>query len=211
MTVVQLIDYGVGNIKSLTNAITKVGFETALCQRPDDIDPGKPIILPGVGSFAYCKHRLIEAKLFPRLHEVLHNERPVCFIGICVGMQLLFQQSDEDGRNSGFGYFNGTVESLRAAAGRLTNEPPRFPNTHWHPVSGIRQRGPYYFTHSFGNLASNDRSAHYALSAMEITAIASRGTVAGFQFHPEKSAEQGLTLLRQMLTTGQFEDHANER
>lgn len=206
MNTVQLIDYGVGNMKSLANAIAALGFTSISRTRAEDIDPSAPIILPGVGSFAFCKHRLVEANLFNPLRDLLHDGKPVCFIGICVGMQLLFHESVEDGRNLGFGYFDGTVSNMSEEAARLSNEPPRFPNTHWQNIIGQVAHGPYYFTHSFGNLASQDRAAHYELGGLQVTAIAARGAVTGFQFHPEKSAAQGLNLLRETLTETNIED-----
>ena len=200
MSTVQLIDYGVGNKKSLLNALAATGFSGELRTSADAIDPSLPIILPGVGSFAYCKHRLVKAGLFDFLRDLLHNGKPVRFVGICVGMQLLFGESVEDGRNAGFGYFDGTVSNLRELAAQHTDSPLRFPNTHWENVSGTERRGPFYFTHSFGNVGSSDRTAYYELSNMQVTATASRGAVTGFQFHPEKSAEQGLNLLRGTLS-----------
>lgn len=200
MSMVQLIDYGVGNKKSLLNALAATGFSGELRTSADAIDPSLPIILPGVGSFAYCKHRLVEARLFDFLRDLLHKGKPARFVGICVGMQLLFSESVEDGRNAGFGYFDGRVNNLRELAAQKSNTPPRFPNTHWENVVGGQQRGPFYFTHSFGNVGSKDRSAYYELGNMQVTATASRGAVTGFQFHPEKSAEQGLDLLRATLS-----------
>lgn len=206
MSIVQLIDYDVGNMKSLANALAMAGFQSVCRRRAEDIDPDSPIILPGVGSFAYCKQRLVDFGLFEPLRDMLHNNDPVCFVGICVGMQLLFQDSVEDGLNTGFGYFEGSIHSLREQTARLSEHPPRLPNTHWQNITGTNRPGPYYFTHSFGNIASRDCSAHYELGGLKITAIASRGTVTGFQFHPEKSAEQGLTLLRETLTASRTKD-----
>lgn len=199
MKPIQIIDYGVGNKKSLMNAIGAIGRESVLKSDADDIDPSAPIILPGVGSFSFCKRKLVEAGLFDPLHALLHDGTPACFLGICVGMQLLFEESVEDGHNSGFGYFEGQVSSLRQESARLSNDQARFPNTHWENIVGGESNGPYYFTHSFGNLKSRDRIAHYELGAMQVTATASRGTVTGFQFHPEKSAAQGLELLANIL------------
>ncbi|MDP9592428.1 UNVERIFIED_ORG: glutamine amidotransferase [Shinella zoogloeoides] len=199
MRPIQIIEYGVGNKKSLMNAIAALGLESVLRVKAADIDPSAPIILPGVGSFSFCKKKLVEADLFDPLLKLLHEGNPVCFVGICVGMQLLFEESVEDGVNAGFGYFEGRVSSLRQEVGLLSNNPVRFPNTHWENIVGVEQRGPYYFTHSYGNLNSRDRVAYYELGGMQVTATASRGAVTGFQFHPEKSAGQGLDLLARIL------------
>jgi len=200
MKSVQIIDYGVGNKKSLVTAIARVGMSSVLVSDPEIIDPLAPILLPGVGSFAFCKQRLVQAGLFDPLHDILHNGSPACFVGICVGMQLLFGKSVEDGSNAGFGYFRGEIEDLRQVTTITGNAIPRLPNTHWQNVTGAVHRGPYYFTHSYGNVGSPDRSSFYELGGVEVTASASRGTVTGFQFHPEKSADQGLRLLSASLS-----------
>ena len=199
MKPVQIIDYGVGNKKSMMNAISALGFTAVLRENAKEIDPSAAIILPGVGSFAFCKKKLVGANLFDALYDVLHSGSPACFIGICVGMQLLFKKSVEDGHNSGFDYFDGEIISLSENVPRQGEASNLLPNTHWGRIEEHETHGPYYFTHSFGNLASLDRKAYYNLGDTKVTAVAQRGAVTGFQFHPEKSAEQGLGLLRETL------------
>jgi glutamine amidotransferase len=195
---VTLLDYGMGNLRSVTRALEAAGTEVERRTHPGD----GPLVLPGVGAFAEACRRLRAQGAWERVAEALRRERPV--LGICLGMQLLFEASEEHGENDGFGVFEGRVRHL--------GEGLTVPNMGWHrlalAVGGEgRGHGPVaagldglwaYFAHSFGVRGSTS-----AIASIEhggaLVAAARRGSATGFQFHPEKSGAPGIALLRAWL------------
>ena len=192
---ITIIDYGMGNLYSVCNAIAAVGGEPVVTSDKDVIAAAEKIILPGVGAFGDCMTNLHKSGLIPVIMEALHSGKP--FLGICLGMQVLFEGSDEAPGVAGLGFFKGQVK-------HLTTE-YKIPHMGWNKLE-LRSHSPLlkeaegqyvYFVHSF-HCVPEDKSLVTAVCdyGMEVTASVGRGNVQAFQFHPEKSSRVGAGLLR---------------
>lgn len=192
---ITIIDYGMGNLYSVVNAIGAVGGEPVVTSDWQQIAAAEKIILPGVGAFGDCMANLTKAGLVPVIEEALHSGKP--FLGICLGMQLLFEGSDEAPGVAGLGYFKGQVKYLSTKC--------KVPHMGWNKLS-LRSASPLlqeaegayvYFVHSF-HAEPEDKSIITSICdyGMEVTASVGRDNVQAFQFHPEKSSRAGLSLLR---------------
>ena len=197
-----LIDYGSGNIRSVANALRHVGAGVELVGHAGRLAEADAIVLPGVGAFADCVHRLQERGLWEPLGEWLTAGRP--FLGICVGYQMLFEESEESPGVRGFGFLRGKVKRFRTPALKVPqigwNELtlPENPHPLWR---GLPAHPYVYFVHSYFPEPS-DPTVITARSTYGETfaAAAALGEVAGVQFHPEKSQAVGLSILRNFAT-----------
>jgi imidazole glycerol-phosphate synthase subunit HisH len=197
---VTLIDYGFGNLRSVEKALQHAGAGVRLASEPADVERALKLVLPGVGAFGAGMGALNERGL--REPIVAAAAAGVPLLGICLGMQLLFERSEEMGEHEGLGLLPGTVV-------RFQGDGIRVPHMGWnelepqreHPLlAGIPAGAHAYFVHSYfcqpaeaGDLiASADYGRPFA-------AMAGRGNVAGLQFHPEKSQRTGLRILRNFL------------
>ncbi|MDX1686557.1 MAG: imidazole glycerol phosphate synthase subunit HisH [Candidatus Promineifilaceae bacterium] len=200
MTTVTMIDYGLGNVRSVQKALEHVGAEVALTADPDVIRSAGKLVLPGVGAFGAGMAALRERGLVPAIQEAV--EQGAALLGICLGMQLLFEESEERGKHRGLALLPGWV--VRFPVNDL-----KVPHVGWnriehdgdHPLLAGVPSGAYaYFVHSFYCAAGDPddviASTEYGL---RFPAIASRGNVAGIQFHPEKSQHVGLRILRNFV------------
>jgi len=197
--VVALIDYGSGNVRSVFNALRQHGADVRLTADPGEIARAARIVLPGVGAFADCVNGLKERGLWEIMHAALQDGRP--FLGICVGYQMLFEGSEESPGVSGFGFFAGKVRRFSAPGIKV-------PQIGWnsldvvpHPLWQGLPANPYvYFVHSYYPEPS-DPAVVIARSTYgePFAAAAARGSVAGVQFHPEKSQAVGLAILKNFL------------
>jgi glutamine amidotransferase len=187
---IAIVDYGVGNIRSVERALVAVGAEARLTGDADELARADGIVLPGVGAFAPALARLEERGLGRRIVELARAGKPV--LGVCLGYQLLFEESLEHGRHQGLGLLPGRVVEVRGSARlpvigwcrtRLVAPSPLF--------AGIADGAFFYFVHSFTPERSDDGVACTDLSP---AAAAARGNVMGTQFHPEKSAADGLRV-----------------
>lgn len=187
---IAIVDYGVGNIRSVERALIAVGAEARLTADADELARAEGIVLPGVGAFAPALARLEARGLGRRIVELARRGKPV--LGVCLGYQLLFDESLEHGRHEGLGLLPGRV--VEVAKG------PRLPVIGWcrtrtvapSPLlDGIEDGAFFYFVHSFTPERSADRIACTELSP---AAAAARGNVMGTQFHPEKSGADGLRV-----------------
>jgi len=179
---VTLLDYGMGNLRSVTRALEAAGADVS---RQHDVGDA-PLVLPGVGAFGRAAANL-HGKRWDDLREHAARGRPL--LGICLGMQLCFESSDEHGHHAGLGFFAGQVRHL--GTGVIV------PNMGWHRLAGLGD--PWaYFAHSFGVRQSADRVATIDHGG-QIVAAARRGSVTGFQFHPEKSGAAGIALIKEWL------------
>ena len=192
---ITIIDYGMGNLYSVCNAIAAVGGEPVVTSDKDVIAAAEKIILPGVGAFGDCMANLQKSGLIPVIMDALHSGKP--FLGICLGMQVLFEGSDEAPGGAGLGFFKGQVTSLTTDY--------KIPHMGWNKLE-LRSPSPLlqeaegqyvYFVHSF-HCVPEDKSLVTAVCdyGMEVTASVGRGNVQAFQFHPEKSSRVGAGLLR---------------
>lgn len=196
---IAVIDYGVGNLFSLCSSLKSVGADVTVTGDPDVIKKADKIILPGVGAFQDAREKLSRNKLDELIIEKAKSGTPI--MGICLGMQMLFEESHEYGVHKGLGLIKGKVVAMK---GRLP-EALDIPHMGWNalkfhnpsPVFKYINEGDcVYFVHSFfadGCCDSLIASAEYGI---EITAAVQNGNVYGCQFHPEKSGNVGLNILK---------------
>ena len=197
---IAIVDYGVGNLFSLLSSLRVLGLEAEVTGRAERLRRADRVILPGVGAFADARAKLDGTGLVPVLREEA-EKKP--FLGICLGMQLLFDRSFEYGEHPGLGLVPGEVADLREA---LTDKTLKVPHMGWNSLEITREdplfryveSGEYvYYVHSF--YARNCRESTLGISRygnVSVTGVVRRGMVWGTQFHPEKSGDTGLRLLR---------------
>ncbi len=202
-----VVDYGRGNLYSLTMALTALGYAHELTSAPDRVASAERIILPGVGAFGDCIAGLKERGLVAPIVDSVRG-RGVPFLGICVGMQIMAEAGEEFGHHDGLGLLPGVVRRLPEPA-----EPSgmlRVPNVGWRvlqprasdPLLGDLTPGTMaYFVHSFAFEAAetSDVAATFDFNGKCATAVVHRDNMVGFQFHPEKSGPEGLAILRRVI------------
>lgn len=190
-----IIDYGVGNLKSVSNALSYLGQQSRVTGDGAELERAEAIILPGVGAFPDAADKLRQAGLEqPLLRQV--GRKPI--LGICLGMQLLFQQGLEGRPCRGLGLIEGRVEPI----------PTRFklPHIGWNSLhlsgpcplfAGLEEGAHVYFVHSFHGVADRPEQVTATTDyGLPVTAAVQNGLVFGTQFHPEKSGEAGLQILK---------------
>ncbi|MCL6500237.1 MAG: imidazole glycerol phosphate synthase subunit HisH [Firmicutes bacterium] len=189
-----LVDYGAGNLRSVERALARAGFVVVRAERPSDLEGAGLVVLPGVGAFGPAMRRLCEAGFVDALRAWAGEGRPL--LGLCLGMQLLFEWSEEDGVHPGLGLVGGRVVRL----------PPgvKVPHMGWNRLELVRpsavtahvRSGEYvYFVHSYYAVPASDCVVAQTWYAVRIPAVVEVGSVVGFQFHPEKSGDVGRRLL----------------
>lgn len=195
-----LIDYGAGNLRSVANALAAAGAgDVAVTADPDVVARADRIVLPGVGAFAHCMAALSAIDGMVAAMTAAVQQRGTPFLGICVGMQLLAEVGEEHGDTPGLGWISGRVRAIPAAPGL------RVPHMGWNDVvpavpHPLIAPGEAYFLHGYHFVA--DDAAQVAATSDHggpIVAAVAQGTVAGVQFHPEKSQGYGLSLLQRFL------------
>jgi imidazole glycerol-phosphate synthase subunit HisH len=195
--VLAVIDYGGGNLGSLVSGLKRRGAEFVVSDDAETVARASAVILPGDGAFGATMHALRGRNLDAAVGTVLAAGKP--FLGICVGMQLLYQNGDEFGMHKGFGAFEGTVSRFEDA--------PRVPHMGWnqlevlseHPfLEGVRTGDYVYFLHSYRAAVGSETVAACTYGD-RFAAIAIRENVMGTQFHPEKSQHVGAKLLDNFL------------
>lgn len=204
---IAVVDYGVGNLYSLLCSLRKIGVEAEVTGEAGILSAADRILLPGVGAFGDAAAKLRERKLDGPLKELAAKGKPL--MGICLGMQLLFQESIEYGRHEGLGLIPGVVRPLQGAI----QPGAKVPHMGWNSlrvakpedplVSGIREGDFVYYVHSYyvtGCEASLVAGSDYA--GVMIPGVVRSGNVCGTQFHPEKSGEVGLRILRAFTKEG---------
>jgi len=195
---VALVDYGMGNLGSVAKALEKVGFEVRRTNKPEVITQSDAIVLPGVGAFGDAMKHLEELKLVDTLKmEILDRRKP--FLGICLGLQLLFERSYEFGEHKGLGIFEGEVLHFGDRVCKV-------PHMGWneihpkreHPIlRNIPTGGFFYFVHSYF-VSPRDREiilTETDYDRFNFTSGVAYENIIAFQFHPEKSQKLGLKLL----------------
>lgn len=196
---IALIDYGVGNLFSLASSLKAVGADTVVTSDPETIRKADKLILPGVGAFGDASAKLRENSLDKLITEEVKKGKKI--LGICLGMQLLFEKSFEYGEHEGLGLLKGEVVTMNG----VIPDDLKIPHIGWnalikkkeHPIFKYINNGDFvYFVHSF--FARNCEESLLATTeyGKELTAAVALENVAGTQFHPEKSGEIGLSILR---------------
>ena len=196
MMKITIIDYGMGNLHSAAKALEKVGAQVAVTRDPERVRQADKVVLPGVGAFGDCMKNLNERGLAPVIHEVIAAGKP--FLGICVGLQMLFEGSEEDPGVAGLGIFKGMVRKIAAPGLKIPHM--GWNNLEYRTSSSLFQGLPpaayVYFVHSF-HAVPTDESCITAVTDYggQVTAAVGRGLVQAVQFHPEKSSAVGLKIL----------------
>lgn len=196
---IVIIDYGMGNLHSVQNALDKLGVENVISREPETILNADKLILPGVGAFADCMKNLEEYGLVDVIKKAV-NEKKTPLLGICLGMQALFSSSMENGYTKGFGFLQGDIVLMED-----TNV--RIPHIGWndlkkaqdHPIFSLISTQPYvYYVHSYyaTNMNKMDLIGYSNYGSLIIPGLVGHANVLGCQFHPEKSAEDGLKILK---------------
>jgi len=196
---IVLIDYGVGNLYSVAKAAAYVGGDVKISSSAEDIRRAEKIILPGVGAFGDCMKNLEATGLIPTIKQEIFSGKPI--LGICVGLQILFAASEESPCVDGLKIFDGQIKKIRA--GNL-----KIPHMGWNSVSmrnndlfrGIKNDSYFYFVHSY-HAAPEDKKIIAATTSYgeEVTAAIEFENIFATQFHPEKSGDVGLQVLKNFV------------
>mmetsp|Transcript_16629 Transcript_16629/g.26571 ORF Transcript_16629/g.26571 Transcript_16629/m.26571 type:complete len:571 (+) Transcript_16629:54-1766(+) len=219
MPTVHLLDYGAGNVRSVRNALGKLGCDIVDVRTPEDLSKAKMLVFPGVGAFGSAMERLHSMKMTEALVDYVKKGRP--FFGVCLGMQLLFESSDESKGVKGLGIIPGNVSKFEPAGHSPIKEeeennsssggvPMRVPHMGW---NGLRSTDPMlegvagskevYFVHSYkAEICEENKDWIMSLTDYGTTSFISsvrKGRVVAMQFHPEKSGKTGLSLIKKVL------------
>ena len=197
-----IIDYNVGNLHNLKNALDYGGIECKLVSRADDVKKADRILLPGVGAFAPAMDHLKHSGMLEALHEKVQSGTPM--LGVCLGAQLLMDNSEEDGFHAGLGWIQGKVK-------RFSHE-LKIPQIGWNSVAqqknnllfkDVSDEMHFYFVHSYHlEPANSDQVLGITNYGYDFASVVCKDNLWGVQFHPEKSQNAGLQLLKNfcMLT-----------
>ena len=197
---IAIIDYGVGNLFSVEKAFAALGAEAKITNNPAEIKAAEKLVLPGVGAFGDCMKNLEESGLIPLLKEEVAAGKPL--LGICVGLQILFEGSEESPEAAGLGFLPGQVK--RIPAGDL-----KIPHMGWNRLhiaeprqekdlfAGLEQDKEYvYFVHSFHAVPADENVITSVTNyGGVVTAAVQKGNIMATQFHPEKSGDVGLHII----------------
>ncbi len=196
---VAIIDYGVGNLFSLQSSFSRIGTEAVVTGSAQVIEKADRLLLPGVGAFGDAAQKLRESGLSELIKSQVSNGKPL--LGVCLGMQLLFQRSYEYGEHEGLGLLEGSVVPIAP----MTGPKLKVPQIGWNALHFVREsplfryvpEGAYvYFVHSYAAVGCEDSLLATTDYGASLTAAVGKGGVYGCQFHPEKSGGVGLSILR---------------
>jgi glutamine amidotransferase len=196
---IALIDYGAGNVRSVQKALRAVGAEVRMSHAPETILAAEKVVLPGVGAFGDCMAGLRRAGMVDALLRAVEEGKPL--LGICVGMQVLFDEGEEMGRHAGLGLLPGRVV-------RFAVEGLKIPHTGWNQIEptgpgsllgGLRPGAWAYFNHAYYCQAQPQHVLAFTDYGGPFPSVVGRGQIYGVQFHPEKSQKVGLHILRNFV------------
>jgi glutamine amidotransferase len=204
---IAIIDYGMGNLRSVQRAFEHVGAEVVVTAHRETIKSASAVVLPGVGAFGQAMANLERAGLTDVIRQTITNGRP--FLGICLGLQLLFEESEEMGQHRGLGVFGGQVKRFEVGL--------KVPQIGWNQIhiqrgnpllEGVADGSYAYFVHSY-YVAPTDPEIVLATTdyGIDYASIVGQANVFGIQFHPEKSQAVGLRILRNF--TALVDDHSH--
>ena len=197
---IAIIDYGVGNLFSLKSSFDAIGADTVVTNNPEEIRGADKILLPGVGAFSDAAKKLKSSGLAEIITEEAKSGKPL--LGICLGMQLLFEKSYEYGEHEGLGLIKGEIRPIADVIPKELKIPHigwnalKFKGTPSPIFKNIKDGDFVYFVHSYYGANCNESVIATSEYGAELTAAVADGTVFGCQFHPEKSGEVGLSILR---------------
>lgn len=197
---VAIVDYGVGNLFSLKSSLDAIGTQSVVTSNAEEIEKADRIILPGVGAFCDAAEKLRRAGLDKVIVDLARQGKQL--LGICLGMQLLFEKSFEYGEHEGLGLLKGNIVSLKESI----DEKLKVPHMGWNKLELVKENSPIfkyikngdfvYFVHSYHAVGCEDSLAATSEYGTAVTAAVSKDNVHGCQFHPEKSGEVGLSILK---------------
>ncbi len=199
---VTLVDYGAGNLPSVERALGRLGVESERADSSETLQAAQAIVLPGVGHFSALMRTLEERQLRAPLRAAL--QRGIPFLGICLGLQALYQSSREAPDNRGLGLLAGAIEPLPAGV--------KLPHMGWnklrrlrasHLLQDVPEDAYFYFAHSYAALHSDEATAAMCCHGADFVAAVERDNLFAVQFHPEKSGEAGAQVLRNFLESAQ--------
>lgn len=195
---IVIIDYGRGNLKSVYNAMKRIGCDVEISSDPIKLQKAKGLILPGVGAFDDCMNTLENTGLIPVIKEEVKKGKP--FLGICLGMQLLFDDGYEGEYTKGLGFIKGSIK-------KMEEDNLRIPHIGWNNLEinkedillkGLKNEAYVYYVHSYCAVDVSDDNlvAYSKYGNIMIPGLVRKDNVMGAQFHPEKSGEEGLVILK---------------
>lgn len=199
---IAIVDYGVGNLFSLSSSLKALGIESELTADPTRLQQADQVILPGVGAFGDAMKKLQATGLDQVVKQLAASGKPL--LGICLGMQLLFDSSEEFGQQAGLGLIPGCIVSLKEAFEQKGID-LKVPHIGWNPITikqtspllkNIQEQDQFYYVHSF---YATDCESHLVATSeygVSVPGIVAKDNVYGTQFHPEKSGKVGLALLQ---------------
>lgn len=199
---IAIIDYGMGNLRSVQKGLESIGLNASIATDPDQVVAAEGVILPGVGAFADAIKNLKDTGMDKAIFEIVRLNKP--FLGLCLGMQLMFSESEED----------GIYQGLDIIKGRVIKLPPgeKVPHMGWNQINpvggsplfkGIPDGSYFYFVHSYYCAPEEDATIATSQYGIEFTCAVQKGNIMATQFHPEKSSSLGLKVL------GNFGDLVN--
>ena len=197
MGYIAIVDYGAGNLMSVHNTLDFLGYENKVASTGEVIENAAGVILPGVGAFGDCMANLEKAGLTDTVKAAANSGKP--FLGICLGLQLLFEESEESPGVKGLGIFKGKIV-------KIPDTGLKIPHMGWNSIETVKKSkildgSPYvYFVHSY-YLQTDDKElvSAYTEYGARLAVAAERNNVFAVQFHPEKSGETGMTILKNFI------------
>ncbi len=193
---IAIIDYGMGNLRSVEKGFLKVGVDAKVTNRPEVIDKADGVVLPGVGAFRECMRELTNLKLIDAVVDTIKKNKP--YLGICLGLQVLFSEAEEFGKCRGLDVFRGRV--VRFPENKL-----KVPHMGWNEIkiqknnpllNGIQDKAYFYFVHSFYVVPEDDSIVSTTTEyGLDFVSMIWKDNVFAVQFHPEKSQTMGLSIL----------------
>lgn len=197
---IGIIDYGMGNLHSVQNAVQNLGYDSLISSNVEELSSCQKLILPGVGAFGDMMEALHRYDLVSFLNDWVCANKPI--LGICLGMQAFFETSEEKGHHKGLGFLKGHI-------GFMEDKSVCVPHIGWNALEKNQEHElfdrlnePYvYYVHSYyaKDMDDSDLVAYSNYGSMKIPGIVIKGCVMGCQFHPEKSARSGLEILKYFL------------
>ncbi len=203
---IAIVDYGVGNLFSLKSSLAYVGADAVVTSEPNVLKESEKIILPGVGAFKDASDKLFASGLAEIVTQEAKKGKPL--LGICLGMQMLFEKSFEYGETKGLGLLKGEIRPLTD----VVDKNLKIPHIGWNALKFTADKSPLfkyinegdcvYFVHSFYAMGCDDSLIATAEYSCDIPAAVGKGNIYGCQFHPEKSGNVGLNILRAFCEKG---------